>query len=110
MSYRQITMIRGDTRVFTVTMTNDAGAPLDLTDAEIAFTVDDLFDKSLGDGIAVADPETGIATITIDPADTSSSDARRAYSYDVQVTLEDGSVKTPLRGQFVVTPDVTTPD
>lgn len=107
MNQNQITMTRGDTRTFTVTMSDNAGDPYDLTDAEVAFTVDDLFDKSVGDGIAVADPESGVAVITVTSADTEdASDYRRAYRYDVQVTLSDGSVKTPIRGLFVLTPDV----
>jgi len=106
----QLTMTRGDTRTFTVTMTDAVGAPFDLTDADVAFSVEDLFSKSVGDGIVVADPETGVAVITVNPADTEGvEDRRRSYRYDVQLTLADGSVKTPLRGQFVVTPDVTTP-
>ena len=109
MNQNQLVMTRGDTRTFTVTMTDSAGDPYDLTDADVAFTVGDLFDKSVGDGIAVDDPESGVAVITVGPTDTeSASDTRRAYHYDVQVTLSDGSVKTPLRGLFVVTPDVTT--
>ena len=108
---KQLTMTRGDTRTFTVTVTNDAGAPLDLTSASLDFTVCDLFDKSLGDGIAVDTPATGVAVITVDPADTEDSgDRRRSYPYDLQVTLADGSIKTPLSGRFVVIPDVTTED
>jgi len=111
MNQNQLTMTRGDTRTFTVTMTDDAGDPYDLTDASVDFTVGDLFDKSVGDGITVADPETGVAVITVDPDDTNgASDYRRAHRYDVQVTLADGTVKTPLRGLFVVTPDVTLPE
>ena len=32
---------------------------------------------------------------------------RRAFPYDLQVTLADGSVKTPIRGLFIVIRDVT---
>ena len=111
MNQHQITMTRGDTRIFTVTMTDDAGDPYDLTSADVAFTVGGLFEKGVGDGITIADPETGVAVVTVDPADTNGApDVRRAYRYDVQVTLSSGAVKTPLRGLFVVVPDVTIPD
>lgn len=105
-----LTMTRGDSREFSVTVSDAAGDPYDLTDATISFTVDDLFDaKTVGAGITVTAPETGVAVITIDPADTEDApDRRTAYDYDVQIILADGRVKTPLRGLFIVLPDVTT--
>lgn len=103
-------MVRGDSNEYQLTLTDNLGAEYDLTDALISFTVGDLFEKSLGEGITVADPESGIATIAIDPADTEGApDVRATYRYDVQVTLADGRVKTPVRGLFIVVPDVTTP-
>ena len=107
MNQYQLTMMRGDSRTFTVTMTDSAGDPYDLTDAVVQFTVDNLFEKTVGAGIVVSDPETGVAVVTVDPDDTEGA-GRRAYRYDVQVTLSDGTVRTPLRGLFVVVPDVTT--
>jgi hypothetical protein len=104
-----ITMVRGDTREFSVTVTDSEGDPFDLTDATITLSVDELnIEKTVGAGITVADPLTGVASIVIDPDDTESApDIRRAYRYDVQLVLEDGRVKTPIRGLFIVLPDVT---
>jgi hypothetical protein len=106
---QDITVTRGDTRTLTVTITDSAGDPYDLTDAAITFTVDDLFDaKTIGSGIVVNTPASGVFTITIDPADTTDApDARVAYPYDIELVLSDGSVKTPQRGLFIVLPDVT---
>lgn len=105
-----LSLIRGDSSELSLTLTDNAGDPYDLTDATVIMTVDDLFEKSIGSGITVDDPTSGVAAITVDPADTEDApDARCAYRYDVQVTLSDGSIKTPVRGLFVVIPDVTTP-
>ena len=109
MNQNQLTMMRGDSKTYTVTISDSAGDPYDLTGASVWFTVDDLFEKTLADGIAVTAPLTGVAVVTIDPEDTEDArDYRSSYRYDVQVKLADGTVKTPIRGLFVLTPDVTT--
>lgn len=107
MNQNQIVVTRGDSREFTVTLTDDQGEAFDLTDVEIAFSVCDLIDKTLGDGITVADPTSGTAVVAISPEDTEGSSWRRSYRYDVQIILSDGKVRTPIRGLFVVIPDVT---
>lgn len=104
-----ITVIRGDTRVLTLTLTDSAGDPFDLTGADVWFTAGDLIAKRLGDGITVTSPATGVATITLSAGDTDAApDYRMAYRYDVQLKLADGTVVTPARGRFIVIPDVTT--
>jgi len=104
-----ITMTRGDTRTLTLTLTDADGDPYDLTGAAVRFTVEGIVDKSLGDGIAVASPATGVAVITINPADTENANGRHSYPYDVEVTFADGTVITPILGRFVLRPDVSTP-
>lgn len=106
----KITMTRGDTRTLTLTLTDAAGDPYDLTGATVRMTVGDLFDKAIGDGIAVASPATGVAVITVNPDDTENANGRRSYPYDVEVTFVDGTVVTPILGRFVLRPDVSTPD
>lgn len=104
-----LSVIRGDTHQFTLTLVDNVGDPYDLTSAELVMTVGDLFSKSEGDGITVSDPTGGIAEIVIDGDDTDGApDHRCAYPYDIQVTLAGGPVKTPVRGLFIVVPDVTT--
>jgi len=106
----KITMTRGDTRTLTLTLTDAEGDPYNLTGATLRFTVGDLFEKALGDGIAVASPATGVAVITIDPDDTENANGRHSYPYDIEVTFVDGTVVTPILGRFVLRPDVSTPD
>jgi hypothetical protein len=104
-----LTVVRGDTRELTVTVSDAAGLVYDLTGADIWFTAGTLISKRLGDGIVSADPETGVAVITIVPADTSPAPSHRStYPYDVQIKLVDGTIRTPIRGLFIVLPDVTT--
>lgn len=110
-----LSMTRGDTGVFQVTLTDSAGDPLVLTDRELTFTVkrrlldsddDALIQKTVGAGIVVADAETGVATITIDPADTSEIANGPSLYWDIQVQADD-DVRTPLSGRLVLMPDVT---
>jgi hypothetical protein len=104
-----LTVVRGDTRELTVTISDAAGLAYDLTGADIWFTAGGLVAKRLGNGITAADPTTGVAVITINPADTSSAPPYRStYPFDVQIKLVDGSIRTPIRGLFIVLPDVTT--
>lgn len=101
-----LTVVRGDSETFELTL---EGLPEGgLTDADIWFTVRSLVAKRLGDGITVDDPLTGVATITLDAGDTDAApDHRQTYPYDVQVKFPDGTVTTPVRGLFVVLPDVS---
>ena len=108
---------RGDLETYTLTLKDAAGAALDLTGASLWFTVkrgisdadaSAVFQKTLGTGIVVAAPLTGVAVITVLAANTAAlGDAAVTLLYDVQVKLADGSTKTPLSGEFRVTPDVT---
>jgi hypothetical protein len=104
-----VTAIRGDSQTYDLDFVDANGDPIDLTDCDIWFTVEDLFEKRLGTGITSASPLTGVATVTVDPADTEDCpDYRVRYRYDAQLELIDGSIKTPIRGWFTVLPDVTT--
>ena len=107
MNQHQITMTRGDTRTLTLTLTNAEGDAYDLTGADVWFQAGDLVAKSLGDGITVSSPATGVASILISSADTEDApDCRMAYPYNVQLELADGSTVTPVRGLLVIVPDV----
>jgi hypothetical protein len=105
-----LTVIRGDTVTFELTITDSAGDPYDLTGAEVWFSVERLgISKTVGSGITVATPASGVATISLVTADTEDApNLRVSYRYDVQLRLSDGSIKTPVRGQLIVIPDVTT--
>lgn len=103
---RNLTVMRGDTQEFQLTLTGlpDEG----LEGADIWFTAGSLVSKRLGEGIVVDDEAEGVATITLAAGDTAGAPGHRTtYPYDVQVLLPDGTVKTPVRGLLIVVPDVT---
>lgn len=107
---QNLVMVRGDDKTLTLTVRHGAeGTVYDLTDAAVTFTVDGLnISKTIGNGITVETPTSGVAVIEIDPADTAAApDGRGEYNFDVQLVLADGSVKTPIRGKLIVLPDVT---
>ena len=105
--------IRGDTVTFTFTVTDSDGAPLDLTGADITFTARRTINgpafvvKTLDDGIDLGGSgETGVCTVTIAPEDTDTLTHTERFVWDIQV--DDGlDVRTPLRGRWVVSMDVT---
>lgn len=115
-----LSMIRGDSAVFDLAFTDDVGTALDLDGMDIAFVAkrywtspdaEAVIVKQVGDGIEVdADPSTGLATLTLEPADTSGLDDRvRRLRFDVELT--DGpDVHTPIQGVLVVSPDIAHSD
>lgn len=106
---------RGDTTYFRVTI-EDADGPIDLTGKVLRFTakrgithsdVQATIRKSTGSGIELVDGETGVAEITIDPADTATLPAGSTrLLFDVQLT-SGSEVFTVVSGQLFVEPDVT---
>jgi hypothetical protein len=115
-----LSAVRGDTNEYDLTFSRLDGQgvaqPLDLTGATIVFTLKrDLADtddaavlqKTDSSGITVSAPATaGLATLKLDPADTASLPAPRAFHYDVQVTESDGRVTTTAIGLLRLTADV----
>lgn len=104
-----LTVIRGDSATLTMTLVDPAGDPYDLTDSFLWFTVRDLIAKTTDDGIVIdMDPTTGVAVVMIAAAETSPApNYRVAYPYDVQILTADGETQTPIRGLFIVIPDVS---
>jgi hypothetical protein len=100
-------MTRGDSRTLDFSdLADSEGLAYDLNTVTAAeFRVDGLFEKVLAD--FDIDASAGELFLDIFPADTEdSSDERRAYRYDLQLTFTGGNVKTVRRGQFIVVPDV----
>jgi hypothetical protein len=113
----RLSITRGDTRVFTITLTDADEEALDLTGMSVTFTAkrtrfdsdeDAVIAKSIGSGIVVDEPTSGVALMTLDPEDTEALPARthRLY-YDVQVVDVLGVVVTPLADIVEIRPDVT---
>jgi hypothetical protein len=104
-----ITMVRGDSEVISVSLVDSTGSAVPLVEGDtVYFTLK----KSPSDTTkllqkVVTEFTEGKATITILPADTKALEFR-AYSYDVQINFSDGSVKTVIGpSQFKVSEEVT---
>lgn len=115
MSTFALTVKRGDTIDLEVTATR-AGAPVDLTGADIWCTgkrnlkdadADAVFQKKIGDGVAIVDADAGEALVTLDPADTASLTKQTTLYCDVQLVEADGRVTTIASGTLTVELDAT---
>lgn len=111
-----LTMNRGDTAIFTMTVNAYSGAYLDLTGAEVWFTAkygwndtDDeaVFQKTVGDGVTITDPTNGEIEIQLEQADTATIVDSVRLRYDVQVRDVSGGIYTVASGLLKVVPDVT---
>jgi hypothetical protein len=109
-------MFRGDTRTLTVTIKDRfTGAVVDLTGASIAWRMAKTADmgnsltmsKSVGSGITVASPTSGVAVVTINPTDTSTL-IPGDYYHDLTVTDASARVVTVLSGRARIKQDLKT--
>jgi len=115
----KLRMTRGNTASFLITAVDSTGQPLDLTGAGLWFTVkkrlsdsdvDAVIQKTTdGGGITVSDnPMSGLATIAIDPDDTSGlSTLGQTLHWDLQIVGNTGDIYTLAIGLLRVVPDVT---
>ena len=107
MSWHDLVMTRGDSRTFDFSDVEDVdGMAFNLADATLNFTVGDLFTLTRDNGIVV-DESSGSIEVEIEPENTEDAhDHRHEYRYELEITLADGSVHTPRRGLFILTPDL----
>lgn len=115
-----LSMTRGDTLQFTLTVTQ-SGAAYNLTGCSIRMTAkydptdldaSKVFVRTVGSGITVASPTTGIAAVALTAANTSSLPAAPVnLYYDIQVTDGSSNIFTVVSGTLQVLPDIsiTTP-
>lgn len=118
----QIRMFKGDNRTLEVTLAWPNGDPVDLTDAEIRFTVKEKTSisqanasikkanqKAGGDNsqIKVITPTGGRLDIYLVPSDTEGMHPG-TYYWDIELTLADGKKVTAIRSRITLKDDVTT--
>ena len=112
--------VRGDTEIYDLTIVDADGVRIDLTDAELWFTIKvnrtdkdtlALIRKTTGNGIVHADqvsPTTrGKASVTLLPADTVKMLSPYVYYYDVQLKTIAEEVTTVVSGSFTLQADIT---
>lgn len=122
---QNLTMYRGNNKVFRFPVLDQDGNVVDITGAKIWFTVkkaSDLDDANDADAIfqrknqaaggsdaeiEITDAVNGIFKVKIVPANTSDVEADE-YQFDAQVLIAGGvGIKTVTRGKFTIFQDVT---
>lgn len=104
---------RGSTLPFTVTGTDTAGDPIDLTGATVKMEVKDaagdvvLTLQTGGTGIVLTDAANGQMTISPEVVGTSSMALFVVYNYDLKVTLADTTVTPWIRGTITLVEKIT---
>ena len=107
----RISITKGDTYNFTVTVKDSNGVIFDLTGYNMVLTVKD--DISVADSAAVitsmatiASPTSGIGAFTLTPSDTDVTVG--SYSYDIQISDGANNVYTIIKKDiFNITDQVT---
>lgn len=104
-------IIRGDDVKLEFTFADSDGVAIDLTGAEIFFTVKEHSSDLDADAVLikdfsfVGDGSSGILEVELEPTDTN-LDAK-AYSYDVQVKNGEGYIISSAVGKLYVKRDIT---
>ena len=108
-----ITITRGDTVIHRVTVLNTDSSVKDITGATVRYTIRErltgetqILQKTVGAGVQLTTPLSGILDVTLDPADTAVLVPGRPYSYDCEVT-HGGQVSTVQTGSMTVVKDVS---
>jgi hypothetical protein len=105
-----ITVYNGDTYKGAAFEIIVNGTPLILTGAQIAMMVrkvrknNPVISINLGSGITITDAVNGKFRID---EQIFSVDRPGNYLYDIQITLASGVVKTYIKGDFIITGDIT---
>jgi hypothetical protein len=111
MNQHQLTMTRGDSRTFDFSDLADAtGLAYDFNVVTgIIFRVDGLFEKTISD--FDIDESAGEVFVDVSPSDTEDApDYRKAYPYEIELTMTGIGVVTARQGLFVVKPDLAAVD
>lgn len=100
---------RNDSYQQTISILDGSGSPISLATADVKMQIrnypdgDVLQSLTQGNGITVGGANNNVITIS----KIISIQVGGKYYYDLQATFADGTVQTYLRGQFIVTEDIT---
>ena len=106
---QNFTMRSGDSKKLNITVTDGAGAAKDLTGATMIWRLavrkhaTSEISKATASGIAFVSEVSGIAQVTIDPADTAGLDGD--YYHEAQVTDSSGDIETVMVGTATIIGD-----
>ncbi len=112
MAEKKLTITRGDTQDYTLTLKDSNEVAIDITGWTIMMTIKE--NKTDTDAQAIiqkvvnsfSNPTSGVAVITLNAADTDALDPK-GYWYDIQVKTNTGKVYTILKGVFAVEYDIS---
>ena len=115
MAIRKLSLVRGNTKTYTLTLNQSDGTPYCIKNWVVIFTVKtsyDLPDDSASiQKIVTAFSDTtggttGVAEIVVEPDDSLSLDTGE-YDFDIQVTTSDSETYTVMRGKYEIEYNVT---
>jgi hypothetical protein len=104
---QNFSMYAGDSKNITITVTNDDGTVLNLTNATVKWalkkrvksTVNEIY-KTTTDGIVITDSLNGVIKINVTPNDTTNLSGM--YYHECEVTDQSGNVSTVTTGYITV--------
>ena len=115
MALRQLSSVRGDTKVYTIAFKNAAGTPYNIKNWVVRMTLkqnaslpdsDAALQKTVSTFADTTSGTTGVAEIVFLPADTVDIEPGE-YDYDISVTTSENKVYTVMRGKYSLDYDVT---
>lgn len=115
MAIRQLSSIRGDTKTLTLTFKNAAGVAYNIKNWAVHFTLKQnatqpdsqaVLQKVVTSFADTTSGTSGVAVITLNPADTVNIEPG-VYDFDIAVTTSENKVYTVMRGKYDLEYDVT---
>lgn len=108
-----LSMTSNKTALFSIAVVQPDGVtPVNVTGMDIFFHagLSPVLTKHVGAGITVTNAAQGLATLQIDPADTSALPANITTTVNCELTLQNGTENIEIyRTTLVIYPDVATP-
>ena len=115
MAQRKLSLVRGDSQDYTLTIKNSSGVPYCLKNWKIYFTLKTNYDlpdsqaslqKTVTTFADTTSGTSGIAVISLDPTDTVNLEPGE-YDFDIQAVTSENKNYTLMRGKYQVEYDVT---
>ena len=103
---QNMTMWQGDDRDIVATISDSAGSAVNITGVTATYSLGTAVDqtatftKTVGSGIVLTTPASGIMTISIDPADTAT--LAGCYYHELVITDASGNVNTAFIGEVTI--------
>jgi len=101
-----IYLAQGASGTVEVTVTDANGNPFDLTDYEITYRAETptAITKTVGGGITVGDPPSGVFDIVFEPEDTASLtiEGVRSFTHECRIEGASGAIYAVFTGTLVV--------